>query len=143
MRPHSLRRIAGKTSRVQTKMLRRLTLIISSHISSDMSRERATGANPGVVTQDVDVSERLRDGCKRGFALCLVTHVRFGRRGPHAEALDLIGGRLGAFPILVDDANVSSLGGEYTGDSAPNAASTAGDQRYSAARTRLLSVARR
>jgi hypothetical protein len=32
--------------------------------------------------------------------------------------------------ILVDDANVGALGGEYASDSASNTASPAGDQRY-------------
>ena len=55
------------------------------------------------------ITERLCDGCKCRFALCLVTHVRSGRCGPHAETPNLISGRLCVpFRILVDDAKSAS-----------------------------------
>src|ERR1700684_2079398 len=49
MRPHFLRCIAGNTCFVQTNMLRRLTRIISSHISARISTNRLVVSIPALL----------------------------------------------------------------------------------------------
>src|SRR5712692_414071 len=102
MRPHFLRCIAGRTSRVHRKTLRRLTRIISSHSFVDISTTRLVLSKPALLTRMSTWPSAFTTSVKAFFTCCSspVQKLQVARR---ELALEAAINRLDRFHLLILD----------------------------------------
>ena len=128
MRPQPAASMSGTAACTQVNVPVRLTAMIRSHVSRrDVERAASNDSMPALVTRISTGPSSARTRANAGVDRRPVGDVDLDGDRRAAGGGELVGGRLGAGAVAVEERDAVAVGGELLGDAEPDARRAAGD----------------